>query len=191
MSESQDKSAPLFTAVANGSIEAATAALDAGAIVDTRDDDGWSALDRAAGCGDTPMVQLLLDHGADPFGTGPEQRTAYDIAVAAGRLDTARALRSVQVRLDPTSADDHLWRPYCKAYQLGQLRVAAGWDAAARVDELTDDSVVFLHDDYTVTRAMWPGEDVVFDAVSPDWISFCQQVLMFAVPDELDLVPKP
>jgi hypothetical protein len=133
----------------------------------TADEHGWTDLDRAAGRGDTAEVQRLLADG--------DRRSAYDIALAAGHLETARVLR------DP--AGDYEWRPYCRAYRLAELRAFAGWPSGQG-----EDAVVYLHDDFRVTATAWSGEDVLFDAVTDEWRAFCTGTLGFRVPDDFDLV---
>jgi ankyrin repeat protein len=171
--------------------EAIKAALAAGADPNARDSDDWSPLDRAAGGGYTEAARLLLEYGADPTARGREQRTAYQIALAAGHLKTARVLRDAEERADPESANQHVWRPYCRAYLLAGLRRFAGWHELPHDgDALTDDSVVYLHDDGTVTRSMWPGEDVVFATPSAEWVAFYQEELCFRIPDDFDLAQE-
>jgi hypothetical protein len=98
-------------------------------------------------------------------------------------------------------------RKYCKAYHLGELRRYPAWaenkleaeggskEAAGEQNGepqgLADDDVVFLHQDYTVTKSIWPGEGVVFDNVTDQWKAFCDTELRLAVPDSLDLIAKP
>jgi hypothetical protein len=48
--------------------------------------------------------------------------------------------------------------------------------------------VVFLQDDFTVTELIWPGENVIFNRTTPEWIDFCKQELQFKVPDDFDLI---
>jgi hypothetical protein len=55
--------------------------------------------------------------------------------------------------------------------------------------DLTDDAIVYVHDDHTVSRSIWQGEDVVFADVSPLWIDYCHDVLGFRIPDDFDLAP--
>jgi hypothetical protein len=170
-----------------------SAALAGGADVGARDGDDWNALDWAAGTGDAAIIQLLLDNGADPCATGQEQRTPYQIALSAGHIEAARLLRTVEEAADPASADRHSWRPYCKAYLLGDLRRFPGWRQIALEGadgELTDDSVVFIHDDLTATGSMWRGEDVLVEAPTEAWTRFCHEDLGFRVPDDFDLVPE-
>ncbi|WP_203907328.1 ankyrin repeat domain-containing protein [Rhizocola hellebori] len=170
-----------------GDIDGVSAALDEGATLSARDGDDWSALDWAAGCGNVAMVSMLLHRGADPTAKGSDGRTPYQIALAAGHLDAARILRDAEELADPASKEAHVWRPYCKAYTLGELRAAPMWSDSAT--DLTDDTIVYVHDDHTVSRSIWLGEDVVFADVSPQWIEYCRQALGFQVPDDFDLVP--
>jgi uncharacterized protein len=161
-----------------------------------RDADGWTALDRAAGRGDADEVGSLLADGADPAGTTPDGRTPYQIALGAGHLAAARRLRDAQDAAaagDPGDPDGYGWRPYCRAYPLGDLRRFPGWaqSSAEPGRDLADDAVVFLHDDLTVTAAAWPGEDVILGDGGAPWAAFCRETLGFAVPDDFDLVPAP
>ncbi|GAA0416026.1 ankyrin repeat domain-containing protein [Streptomyces luteireticuli] len=153
-----------------------------------RDGTGWSALDWAAGHGDVATVTALLDAGADPLATGEEERSPYGIALAAGHRDAARILRE---RAQQSGGQDPAapWMPYCRAYPLKALRAYHDWPAEA--GGTPDDALVYLHHDFTVTSGIWPGEDVVFDARTPEWERFCRRELGFAVPDDLDLVTEP
>jgi hypothetical protein len=161
-----------------------------------RDEDGWTVLDWAAGRGDLPEVQRLLEAGADPGAATPDGRTPQEIALAAGHLGVARLLRAAEQAAGHEPAG-HGWRPYCRAYLLGDLRRFQGWQEpqAGPGQELADDTVVFLHDDFTVTRAAWPAGDVLFagdsDGDSGRWAAYCRSALDFAVPDDFDLAPPP
>jgi len=82
---------------------------------------------------------------------------------------------------------------YCRAYPLSQLRQFPGWtersEEARRIRQeidgeiveqartLTDEDYVYLQLDYTVTDGIFVDENVIFDAVTPEWIEFCQRVL--------------
>ncbi|HSD46592.1 MAG TPA: hypothetical protein VLB87_08205, partial [Pyrinomonadaceae bacterium] len=79
-------------------------------------------------------------------------------------------------------------RKYCTAYHVGDLRRYSSW---TETQQLADEDVVFLHQDYTVTKSIWAGEDVIFDNVTDQWKDFCNNDLRFAVPDSLDLIAKP
>jgi ankyrin repeat protein len=183
----------LIEAIPDGP-EAVAAVLAEGADPNARDGDDWTALDHAAGAGRTDVVQVLLDHGSDPAASGREQRTAYEIALAAGRRDTAQLLREAEERADPESTARHSWRPYCRAYLLGQLRRFGEWtemeqNRPTEDGPLADDSVVYVHDDGTVTRSIWPDEDILFAGIGPAWATFLRTDLDFRVPDDFDLLP--
>ena len=78
-------------------------------------------------------------------------------------------------------------KKYCKAYHLRDLRQYSNW--IARNDdnepELTDDTVVYLWDDFVVVRSpVLPG-GVIFDNVTPEWQDFCHTTLGFEIPEDL------
>ena len=85
-------------------------------------------------------------------------------------------------------------RKYCTAYHLGDLRRYSEWSENKlnpESQELADTDVVFLHQDYKVTKSMWADEDVIFDKVTDQWKDFCNTQLRFVVPDSLDLIAQP
>jgi ankyrin repeat protein len=99
----------LAAPISSNDTESARLLLDAGA--DPRrylDDDGnpvpaiWAAVN--AGCG-TELIELLLDHGADPDLDGPDGRTAYRLATAAGRTDLIEQLRRHGATEDATDTE--------------------------------------------------------------------------------------
>lgn len=194
----------LIAAVKGGDLGGARELLDADVDVDQQDDQGWTPLNWAAGRGDVDAVRLLLQRGADVTRTGRDNRSPLMIAKAAGRKEVAALLTNAEkergVWVDPRET-----RPYCKAHYLRDLRRFEGWreneeamgvgdggrggTAAGGDDEdrgpLTDESIVYIHQDFTVTRSMFHGEDVVFDEVTPDWKGYCEQQLEFAIPEDL------
>jgi ankyrin repeat protein len=102
----------LLAAVAAGDLEAARAALAAGAspnAIAKKQNDGrgpWSstpALYAAVTAGDAPMVGLLLNHGADPDGEFERQSTDFEtipsLVAALPRADIAAML--LQAGADP------------------------------------------------------------------------------------------
>ena len=187
MAPQQDSAATAASAAGSAAASApaaGSASASAPAPV-TRDADGWSDLDRAAGRGDAEAVRRLLEAGADPLAATPDGRTPYLIALAAGHLDAARALREAEDVADPAVLRDRSWGPYCRAYPLSELSAFAAWPQPASPVE----ALVYLHDDLTVTEQAWPGEGVLFgaDLVSPEWEAFCRDQLGFAVPDDFDL----
>jgi hypothetical protein len=88
---------------------------------------------------------------------------------------------------------------YCKAYLLGDLRAYPAWiektENARKTDEngktlfhprvLTDDSIVYVQENYTVTDDIYMDENVIFDDVTPEWLNYCTQVLRFIVPEDV------
>ena len=184
----------LIDAVQRRDAEAVRALLATGAPLEERDEHDWTALAWAAGTGDTALIETLLDAGADPLAAAHGLRTPYDIALAAGHVDAARRLRGAEDAADPDAAARRAAaRPYCRAYELGELRRFPQWHEAAPeregLEPLTDEDVVFVHEDLSVTRSMWHGEDVIFDKGGEEWDAFCRDTLGFRVPDDLELVP--
>jgi len=177
----------MIDAARDGDLDALKQLLADGADVHERDEQGWTPLNYAAGRGDAAAVKLLLEHGADVALTGRDNRTPRMIARAAERTAVVEILTAAEkekgVWEDPRAS-----RPYCRAYHLSELAAFAGFEAAEAAaggaDE-GDDPVVYLHQDFTVTRSMWHGEDVVFDKVTPQWESFCGDELGFEIPADL------
>ena len=172
-------------AIKAGNRAAVQQAIDAGAGLNSHDQHGWTPLNWAAGSGHLEVVELLLEHGADPLAVGRDLRTPQMIALAAGHADVVQHLRVAEAKAGGTNPPA---RQYCTAYYLGDLRRYPGWTSDAQ--DLKDDVVVFLHHDYTVTKSMWPGEDVLFNDVTEQWKEFCTHELRFAIPDNLDLIAK-
>ncbi|MDD5275163.1 MAG: ankyrin repeat domain-containing protein [Methylovulum sp.] len=157
--------------------------LDTGATVGQSDSYGWTALHWAAAKGHTGIVQKLLAAGADISHTGHDNRTAYQIALATAQVESAALLH--QAQSDKGICVDDERRAYCKAYPIEALRKFPDWrEIQAGLDA---DTVVYLHQDFSVTLSMWQGEDVVFDRRTPEWDAFCKHVLAFSVPTGLAL----
>lgn len=78
-------------------------------------------------------------------------------------------------------------RNYCKAYPLHELRLYKGWQErpAESGTTLSDDSIVYLWDDFTVVESPVLNQGNLFDAVTPEWQEFCLQTLKFAIPEDL------
>ncbi|HEX6746740.1 MAG TPA: ankyrin repeat domain-containing protein [Longimicrobium sp.] len=175
---------PVIEAVRAGDAAAVERALAAGASVDERDERGWTPLCWAAGRGEAALVRLLVDRGADVTLRGTDERTPLMIARAASRAEAAEILAAAEkargVWQDPGEA-----RRHCKAYRVSDLRGFDGWSehrapAQNEGDVLSDEDVVFLHQDLSVTRSVWPGEQVVFAGGTEEWRSYCEQALGFA-----------
>ncbi|HKQ08255.1 MAG TPA: ankyrin repeat domain-containing protein [Blastocatellia bacterium] len=188
----------LIEAVKAGDLAEVDRLIGAGADLNQQDEQGWTPLNFAAGKGDLELVKRLVNGGADVFKTGRDHRTPYMIALAAGRLSVVKFLREVEDSY-PGEKPARPPRQYCKAYHLGDLRQYPAWSegrinwkqkpngqgSEAAFDE---ESVVFIHQDFTVTESMWHNENVIFNQVTPDWEAFCVGTLQFRVPDDIDLI---
>lgn len=183
----------LIEAVKSGNKESVRELIAAGAQVNQQDKQGWAPLNWAAGKGDLEIVELLIQHGADPFLAGRDLRTPQMIALAAGQSEVVKALRRAEEGRNGIDASAP-GRKYCSAFHLKDLRRFPAWTeneiagAGPDAKQLNGDDVVFLHGDYSVTRSIWANEDVVFDKVTEEWKNFCNSELQFTVPDDLDLV---
>ena len=87
---------------------------------------------------------------------------------------------------------------YCKAYPIQKLRQFSQWTENAdntrkekkEVDakelginrELTDDDFLYLQENYVVTDGIFKDENIIFDNVTPEWIDFCKNILLFEIP---------
>jgi ankyrin repeat protein len=87
---------PLFWAAGMGYMDVARALVAGGADVNWHGDSaiGLSVLEIAAKTGQLPMVQYLIARGAEVNYHDSGAPTAYDYAVAGGKLDIANYLRS-------------------------------------------------------------------------------------------------
>jgi hypothetical protein len=93
---------------------------------------------------------------------------------------------------------------YCKAYPVKLFRTFPEWServgservasvqteprdaddtASSTAASLSEEDVLFLHDNFHVTEGIFVDDQVVFDAVTPEWQQFCGTVLGFQVPD--------
>jgi ankyrin repeat protein len=189
----------LIDAVKNGEYATAEMLIAKGADVNQQDEQGWTPLNFAAGKGDLSMVKALVEKGADIFKVGRDLRTPYMIALAAGRVSVVKYLREVEDKF-PGEKPNRPPRKYCKAYYLKDLRGYPAWSESrinwkekkekdnGDVSAFTDDSVVFIHQDLTVTESVWHNENVIFQNVDSSWEEFCADSLKFKVPDDLDLI---
>ena len=196
----------LIDAVKASDYDKSSALINEGADVNQQDEQGWTPLNFAAGKGNLAIVKLLVEKGAEIFKVGRDQRTPYMIALAAGRVSVVKFLREMEDQY-PGEKPERPERKYCKAYYLRDLRKFTSWtegrinwkvkDDGSKKEEKTgpgqdsafpDDMIIFIHQDFTVTESMWQGENVIFNAVTPEWRDFCAGTLGFKVPDDLDLI---
>jgi hypothetical protein len=182
----------LILAAREGDASAVRELLSSGADVSASDSNGWTALCWAAARGHLDVARELVEHGSDVYQTGTDQRTPYLIALAASNLPLARFLEEAENRAggdaDGRSSGQAKHRPYCKAYILSDLRRFCGWTEDG-ADPLPAETVVFLHTDLSVTRAVWLGEDVVFAGSGDGWRVFCQEQLQFQAPSDYNWIP--
>ena len=89
---------------------------------------------------------------------------------------------------------------YCKPYPLSRLRTFPGWTEKAEnarkerkeVDgeevmvprELTGDELLHLQENYVVTDGIFKDENIIFEDVTPEWVTYCQKMLGFEPPSE-------
>jgi len=202
----------LIEAVKAGDVESVRSGLHEGQEVNQQDEKGWTPLCWASGRGSVEIIELLLANSADVFLVGEDQRTPYKIALAAGRIEAARRLREVEDERNGTSGQRAIPK-YCKGYELGRLRQFPGWtefggaeprgttassslgslasgSSSTPAKDLEDDDIVFLHQNYTVTKSIWQDRDIIFERPTQEWKAFCHDVLSFHVPDELELAAR-
>lgn len=174
--------AQLIDATKAGDVNLVQILIEGGAGLEQKDEYAWTALNWAAGRGDLTIVRALLDAGANAINSGRDCRTPYQIALAAAHVEVATLLQ--QAEKNTGIASEKRARPYCKAYLVNAFNQFPGWQPRQPFE---DGSLVYLHQDFSVTASMWHGEDVVFDQVSEAWRSYCLEQLGFHEPTDLEL----
>lgn len=88
---------------------------------------------------------------------------------------------------------------YCKAYLAKDFRRFDGWtenrdnlrpeireehgeETEVKRTELEDDDILYLQETYVVTDDIFIDEHIIFDQVTDEWQTFCQDELQFEIP---------
>jgi hypothetical protein len=87
---------------------------------------------------------------------------------------------------------------YCKAYQAKRFREFSGWRENTKslrerkgeiegkeissARELSDNDILYLQEDYTVTDGIFLDEHVIYGQVTSEWQEFCHNTLRFELP---------
>ena len=90
---------------------------------------------------------------------------------------------------------------YCKAYFLRDFRRFPDWTENTdnvktwieEIDgkeiemreELEEETILYLHQNYLVTHSPWGDEFIIFDRVTDEWITFCRGELNFQIPQNI------
>ena len=90
---------------------------------------------------------------------------------------------------------------YCKAYHARSFRAYNNWtenrDHLRKVKqtedgkevevprELTDDDVLYLQENFTVTDGIFLDQNLIFENVTPEWREFCADTLNFELPEDV------
>jgi hypothetical protein len=179
----------VIAAAQRGDIEALKGLLAEGANINEQDEQGWTALHWSAGKGDVDTVKLLLEQQADVTLTGRDNRTAFMVARAAGNQQAAATIAEAE-KARGVWKDPRENKPYCKAYYWKDIARYPHWPSSGsrengQEQQADADSIVYLHQDFTVTKSVWMGESVIFRNVTPEWVRFCESELKFAIPADL------
>jgi hypothetical protein len=73
------------------------------------------------------------------------------------------------------------WQPDLQNLR-AETEVVDGQEVKRTRAELHDDDIVYLQETYTVTDGIFLDENVLFDAVTPEWEEFCRGPLAFEPP---------
>lgn len=166
--------------------------------LDVKDEHGWTALHWAAGKGSLAITKALLKAGASPCTESRDLRVPSMVAQAAGHAELAKLLKSAERDSGGELVAEE--REFCKAYHWRDIAAFGAGEPALQaaggvtlqapsLEGLTPSSVVYLHQNYTVTRSIAGDQQPIFSSSSEEWKSFCHEVLNFRVPEDSELVP--
>jgi hypothetical protein len=73
---------------------------------------------------------------------------------------------------------------YCKAYPLYELRAYEEWRENLNASEdkpenMDGDDIVFIHENFIVTKGIYPNEEIIFSTVKESWKEYCTNQLNF------------
>jgi hypothetical protein len=71
---------------------------------------------------------------------------------------------------------------YCKAFLMKDFKNFSEW-RLADLAGLEDNSLLYLHENYKVTKGIYQDEGIVFNEDTPQWREFCSQQLNFTLAD--------
>ncbi|TNE28651.1 MAG: hypothetical protein EP349_07655 [Alphaproteobacteria bacterium] len=111
----------LFRAVQSGNIAGIDAALADGAAIDSRDDNGNTAVMNAAYEGKNAVLRHLLEKGADPHAENEFKSRAIGVAAFRNNIEALRLL--ISHGADPNHANDYGETPliYAAKYGYGEM----------------------------------------------------------------------
>ena len=73
---------------------------------------------------------------------------------------------------------------YCKAIYLGSIRSYLEDRADSEFfRDSSDETVLYLHDNYMLTKSIDRDIDIVYSSTSDDWIEYCKSELAFKIPE--------
>ena len=176
----------VIAAAQRGDIDALSALVAEGANINEQDEQGWTALHWSAGKGDLEVIKFLLEHQADITLTGQDNRTPFMVAQAAGNRDAGSVIASAE-KAKGVWKDARQNKPYCKACYWKDITRYPHWPSSGSSEgrPADDETIVYLHQDFTVTKSVWRGENVIFTNITPEWIHFCESELKFSIPADL------
>jgi len=93
LSTNENRNTPLHAAVANHQTNLVRMLLAAGADVDAKTGESWTALHIAAFIGDRVIAEILLAHDPDLSAKNDKGQTAFDVALEKGHRAMADSLR--------------------------------------------------------------------------------------------------
>lgn len=186
----------IFDSVRSGDVATLDQVLKANPGLVHAKEQGRAPLHWAAGAGNLGIVTRLVAAGANIFERCEDERTPYQIALAAKRRDVAAYLQDLEVARDPAAAESSSlqWkrRLYCRAYRLGDLRKYSRWtekeNSSNERSSKPYDTIVYLHQDFSVTETAVPNSHAIFASADDDWQQFCLRTLAFRAPTDLETI---